>query len=483
MEWVKAVEAIFDYLNFDDKDRVSCAVFLLTKTARIWWEATKVTIDVQTLKWNEFKDLFYDKYFPSDVKARKVKEFLELKQWTMSMNDYILKFEEGCLFVPFIASNDKDRAEHFMRGLRAEIRRDVRMLKANSYKEIVEKALMAEYDEKEIDKERQFRRQKFIQKGQASVQRGHKGKGKEEYRGKAPAVSFESDKPLRPKCHKPHKGECLVGSNKCYRYGGVGHIAINCTQSSGKGRFQGRIFSLTKEGVNPDSSIISDCVAKTVRLPSGRGDSKVFTGSGTSLGLSFISCLQMQQMLVKGCYGFLASVVDITREGSGNVSDIDIVRDYLDVFADDVPGLPPDREVEFVIDIVPGHDRVLQLNELDEFRLEAYENAKLYKEKTKRWHDQNIVHREFVVGQLVLLYNSRLKLMPGKLRSRWSGPYTITQVFPYGTVEITSAATGAFKVNGHRLKVYHGGAIPDQPTTVDLQNPNLLEGVQSGYRL
>ncbi|XP_073033763.1 uncharacterized protein [Primulina eburnea] len=119
-----------------------------------------------------------------------------------------------------------------------------------------------------------------------------------------------------------------------------------------------------------------------------------------------------------------------------------------------------------------GDERVLQLNELDEFRLDAYENAKLYKEKTKHCHDQNIVHREFVVGQLVLLYNSRLKLMPGKLRSRWSGPYTITQFFPYGTVEITSAATGAFKVNRHRLKVYHGGAIPDEPTTVDLQDPN-----------
>ncbi|XP_073057206.1 uncharacterized protein [Primulina eburnea] len=407
MEWVNVVEAIFDYLNFDDKDRVSCAVFLLTKTARIWWEATKVAINVQTLKWNEFKDLFYDKYFPSDVKARKVKEFLELKQGTMSMNDYILKFEEGCLFVPFISSNDKDRAEHFMRGLRAEIRRDVRMSKDNSYKEIVEKALMAEHDEKEIDKERQFRRQQFVQKGQASVQGGkggYKGKGKEEYRGKAPAMPSESDKPLCPKCHKPHKGECLVGSNKCYRCGGVGHIAINCTQSSGKCRVQGRIFSLTKHGINPDSSIISgdyiysssviracpiqvdeellnadlivipmiefdvilgmdwlstyraviDCVAKTVRFPSKHGDSRVFTRTGTSLSLSFISCLQMQRMLVKGCHGFLALVVDITREGSENVSDIDIVRDYPDVFADDVSGLPPDREVEFVIDIVPG---------------------------------------------------------------------------------------------------------------------------------
>ncbi|XP_073275427.1 uncharacterized protein [Primulina huaijiensis] len=100
---------------------------------------------------------------------------------------------------------------------------------------------------------------------------------------------------------------------------------------------------------------VIDCVAKTVRFPSGHGDSRVFTGSGTSLGLSFISCFQIQRMLVKGCHGLLASVVDVTGEGSGNVSDINIVKYYLDVFADDVLGLPPDREVEFVIDIVPGH--------------------------------------------------------------------------------------------------------------------------------
>ncbi|XP_073310922.1 uncharacterized protein [Primulina huaijiensis] len=108
MEWVKAIEAIFDYLHFEDNDRGSCAVFLLTKTARIWWEATKVTVNVQTLQWNEFKELFYDKYFSTDVMTQKVKEFLELKQGNLNLNDYILKFEEGCLFVPFIASNDKD---------------------------------------------------------------------------------------------------------------------------------------------------------------------------------------------------------------------------------------------------------------------------------------------------------------------------------------------------------------------------------------
>ncbi|KAI5343129.1 hypothetical protein L3X38_011005 [Prunus dulcis] len=66
---------------------------------------------------------------------------------------------------------------------------------------------------------------------------------------------------------------------------------------------------------------------------------------------------------------------------------------------------------------------MLQLNEMDEFRNEAYENAKIYKEQTKAWHDKHIVRKEFHAGQKVILFNSRLKLYPGKLRSQWSGPY------------------------------------------------------------
>ena len=62
--------------------------------------------------------------------------------------------------------------------------------------------------------------------------------------------------------------------------------------------------------------------------------------------------------------------------------------------------------------------RLLQLNELEELRNEAYDNAKIYKDKTKKWHDQNILRKEFRVGELVLLYNSNLKLFLGKLKSR-----------------------------------------------------------------
>jgi len=81
--------------------------------------------------------------------------------------------------------------------------------------------------------------------------------------------------------------------------------------------------------------------------------------------------------------------------------------------------------------------------------LQAYENSKIYKEKVKKYHDQKILRKEFYEGQKVLLFNSKLKLMAGKLRSKWDGPYVITKVFPYGAVEVFDEATNStFKVNG-----------------------------------
>ena len=72
------------------------------------------------------------------------------------------------------------------------------------------------------------------------------------------------------------------------------------------------------------------------------------------------------------------------------------------------------------------------------------------------WHDKHPVHDEFKPGQQVLLFNSRLKLFPGKLKSRWSGPFVITQVFPHGSVELMHPERGHFKVNGQRVKPYLG---------------------------
>nr|GEW35963.1 reverse transcriptase domain-containing protein [Tanacetum cinerariifolium] len=103
---------------------------------------------------------------------------------------------------------------------------------------------------------------------------------------------------------------------------------------------------------------------------------------------------------------------------------------------------------------------LLVLNELNELRDQAYENSLIYKEKTKRLHDSKIKDRVFNIGDRVLLFNSRLKIFFGKLKSRWSGPFTISHVYPYGTVELSQPDGPNFKVNGHRLKHYFGEDVP-----------------------
>ena len=115
-----------------------------------------------------------------------------------------------------------------------------------------------------------------------------------------------------------------------------------------------------------------------------------------------------------------------------------------------------------------GEKRVLQLSELDEFRNEAYENACIYKERTKAWHYKHITRKEFEEGQQVLLFNSRLKLFLGKLKSRWSGPFTLTKVFPHGEAEVTHAEKGKFKVITQRLKPYFGGKFHADKQTIPL---------------
>ena len=115
-----------------------------------------------------------------------------------------------------------------------------------------------------------------------------------------------------------------------------------------------------------------------------------------------------------------------------------------------------------------GEKRLLQLNEMDEFRRDAYENAKLYKERVKKWHDQNIQRKDFYVGQQVLLFNSRLKLFPGKLRSRWSGPYTVVKISPHGAIEIQKAEKECFTVNSQWLKPYWNANFSKEKSCIQL---------------
>ncbi|GJT13026.1 reverse transcriptase domain-containing protein [Tanacetum coccineum] len=110
---------------------------------------------------------------------------------------------------------------------------------------------------------------------------------------------------------------------------------------------------------------------------------------------------------------------------------------------------------------------LMQLHELAELRDDAYENTRIYKEQTKKWHDSRLCgNKDFKVGDKVLLYNSHLKMYPGKLKSKWSGPNIVKRVYPYRAVEIIDKNGFSFKVNGQRLKKYYEGNIDKEDDEV-----------------
>ena len=95
------------------------------------------------------------------------------------------------------------------------------------------------------------------------------------------------------------------------------------------------------------------------------------------------------------------------------------------------------------------------MNELEELRWESYESSRIYKERLKLFHDKTIARKTFEPNQKVLLYSSRLHLFPGKLRSRWTGPFVVKVVYPYGVVEIENPKMGnPLKSMAKRLKPF-----------------------------
>ncbi|XP_014523140.1 uncharacterized protein LOC106779535 [Vigna radiata var. radiata] len=116
-----------------------------------------------------------------------------------------------------------------------------------------------------------------------------------------------------------------------------------------------------------------------------------------------------------------------------------------------------------------------QLLELEEMGLHAYDSSRSYKEKVKFYHDKKLIKRAFNPRQQVLLFSSRLKLFPGKLKSKLSGPFIIKHVHPHGAVELVNPAASdpqkSWVVNGQRLKHYLGGEVEQLSTMMKLVDP------------
>lgn len=103
-------------------------------------------------------------------------------------------------------------------------------------------------------------------------------------------------------------------------------------------------------------------------------------------------------------------------------------------------------------------NHLMQINALEELRNVAYTNSLIYKDKTKKWCDARLRgNKNFEPGQMVLFFNTKMKLFLGKLKTRWYGPFMVKETFTHATIELYKGDGTTFKVNGHRMKHYKEG--------------------------
>ncbi|XP_075478815.1 uncharacterized protein LOC142519667 [Primulina tabacum] len=153
--WIRSLELQFKLLDMKDGDRVKCTAYMLRDDASLWWEIAAHGLNLATLTWDQFKEAFYGKYFPADVRGRLTREFMSLRQGDSSMAEFMRKFDRGCHFVLIIARHAAQNLRHFMDGLRLTLRRDVMLMRPASYDEATPCAFQAEHALRDIDFEMQ----------------------------------------------------------------------------------------------------------------------------------------------------------------------------------------------------------------------------------------------------------------------------------------------------------------------------------------
>ncbi|XP_073045987.1 uncharacterized protein [Primulina eburnea] len=141
---VKSIEVIFAFMELQDADRARCATFLSTGDARLWWESASMSVNLQTLTCNWFKEVFYSEYFTEEVRSRLAREFMSLRQGDSSVADFVREFEKGCHFVPLVANDAREKMSNFRDGLRPILRRDVRVAGPMTYAVAVSRILATE---------------------------------------------------------------------------------------------------------------------------------------------------------------------------------------------------------------------------------------------------------------------------------------------------------------------------------------------------
>ncbi|PKA59624.1 RNA-directed DNA polymerase like [Apostasia shenzhenica] len=306
---------------------------MLTGEGRKWWKSQVNTEfkSLQPVPWERFRDNFFQQYFPPAIKEKKLRDFIHLKQGSMSVMEYEAAFTSLSDYARHLVADPREKAKRFEDGLRKDIQKQTNVMRIYDYAELYQRALIAEQNNNE---DREWReRSDSIVTGTIYIC------------GLPAQVLFDSGsthsfilpefatsvKILSKMLDTPYTVNTASGEILASRI-----IYPNCDIYIGDHIFPANLIALPIKdfdillGMDWLSTWHAeiDCAARKISFPIPEENLVFFEG--------------------KKAY------IESTPKNETRIDGIKIVREFTDVFPEELPGLPPEREVEFTIDTISG---------------------------------------------------------------------------------------------------------------------------------
>ncbi|KAL5570682.1 hypothetical protein UlMin_020279 [Ulmus minor] len=329
-EWLSSIQTILDFMHLNEREKVLCATYVLKKDARYWWETVKMRRNVQDMTWDEFIAEFNQKYYNRMAMRAQQNEFINIKQGSMSVTEAVRKFDQLARLCPYLVPTEEERVRRMLEMFRPELAVviDSGDNPPTTVAECVDRALRAEY---RLAQAKEERNRIF------EARKNQKGQTKQGYE-------------MKPNSQVQRTNQ--YGNNNNKRKGNFG----GQKNGKGSGSQSAPITQSRLEAPEANARIFTfsrnDAEAGTSNVVTEQKFE--FVGESRKQPKVMISSMRAKKLLTSGCMGYLATIVDKSVEAKGNVEDVPIVRDFVDVFPEELPGLPPDREIQFEIELLPG---------------------------------------------------------------------------------------------------------------------------------
>ncbi|XP_035838001.1 uncharacterized protein LOC118479413 [Helianthus annuus] len=388
--WISDIEGVFERTHCDESDFVAYGTGQLRGQAKDWWDNLRNERGVETIRamtWEAFKVPFLKHHSPKAVINKIKEEFMQLRQKGETVDKITGMFMDKLKFCDDLVKTEEQKIYYYHTMLRAEYREFMTPSHYESLTDIINAAR-----EREIELKRQVERgeRRALDENPSPTKKLKVAESSKKGSAKGGSPSCKT-------CGRTHKGECYFKNKPCVACGKIGHGVANCphkvtvcykcyqpghkksecpelvgkkesTDSRDETpKAKARSFQITAAEAKMEPDVVTVvvgmdwlsrynakviCLRKEIHLTSPSGRRVIIYGE-KACNPMICSMIEARKFILHGCKAYLTYIRAVEKE-TPRIEDVPVVREFKDVFPEDLPGMPPEREIEFGIELTPG---------------------------------------------------------------------------------------------------------------------------------